>query len=82
MQVYQAVIVSKLLYGLDTLQFTEAQGNKLDTFQLKGFRIILNVKTTYIEKNLSNGLGLNLLHLEVHALDYGSHLQASGVSRF
>ena len=50
LQVYQAVVISKLLYGLDTLQFTETQGQKLDTFQLKGFRKILNVKTTYIDR--------------------------------
>ena len=36
--VYDLDIRSKLLYGLESLQLTEATINKLDVFQLKGLR--------------------------------------------
>ena len=40
LNVYNAVVLSKLTYGLETLQFTEAQGNVLDAFQQRGLRKI------------------------------------------
>ena len=36
--VYNAVVISKLLYGLETLEPTESAGKLLNTFQLKGLR--------------------------------------------
>ena len=36
--IFDAVIKSKLLYGMETLQLTEALSNKIDAFQIKGFR--------------------------------------------
>ena len=51
---YQAVIVSKLVYGLETLQFTEAQGRQLDTFQQRGLRKILGIAPTFIDRTNTN----------------------------
>ena len=34
--IYDAIVRSKLLYGLETLQLTDAISKKLDAFQLKG----------------------------------------------
>ena len=42
-----AVIRSKLLYGLDTAQLNESQMQRIDLFQLKGLRKVLNMKTTF-----------------------------------
>ena len=49
-----AVIRSKLLYGLDSMQLNEPQLKKLDIFQLKVLRKILKMKTTYIDRNNTN----------------------------
>ena len=54
LQVFQSVCVSKLLYSLEALQPTEATASKLDTFQLKGLRKILNMETTYINRENTN----------------------------
>ena len=50
-QVFNAVCVSKLLYGLEALQPTDSTAALLDTFQLKGLRKILNMRTTYIDRS-------------------------------
>ena len=42
-----AVIRSKKLYGLDSLELTQATRQRLDSFQLQGFREILRQLTTY-----------------------------------
>ena len=50
-EVYNAVIKSKLLYGLEPLQLRESLKKNLDTLQLKGLREILKMKTTYVNRN-------------------------------
>ena len=54
LNVYNAVIISKLVYGLETLQFTETQGKQLDTFQQRGLRKILGIAPTYIDRSHTN----------------------------
>ena len=49
-QVLNAVVVSKLIYGLETLELTEGVANMLNTTQLKGLRKILNMKTTFVDR--------------------------------
>ena len=53
-QVLNAVIVSKLIYGLETIEPTAGVSNMLDTFQLKGLRKILEMKTTFIDRANTN----------------------------
>ena len=45
--VCDAVIRSKLMYGLESLQLTKELRKTLDTFQLKGLRQILKIPTTW-----------------------------------
>ena len=52
--VHNAVIRSKLTYGLASANLTHAQLCQLDSFQLKGFRKILGLKTTFIDRHNSN----------------------------
>ena len=52
--VYNSVIISRLLYGLESLQTTDNTGKLLNTFQLKGLRKILHLHTTYVDRNNSN----------------------------
>ena len=46
-RVYDAVIVAKVLYGLESIPLTKADGRKLDAFQMKGLRKILKIKNPY-----------------------------------
>ena len=52
--VYNSVIVSRVLYGLESLEPTENIGRMLDLFQLKGLRKILNLHTTFVNRNNTN----------------------------
>eukprot|EP00972_Heterocapsa_arctica_P080433 11853521-Heterocapsa_arctica.AAC.1 len=44
LRVYDAVIVSKLLHGLEALSLTESDRKKVDAFQFRGLRKILGIK--------------------------------------
>ena len=52
--VFDAVIRSKLLYGLETAMLTDAAQHKLNVFQLKGLRKILRMKTTFVDRANTN----------------------------
>ena len=52
--VYNAVIRTKLLYGLETLELPTSQISRLEAFQLKGFRKILKMVTTFVDRNNTN----------------------------
>ena len=53
-QVFNAVVKSKLLYGLESMQLTQSSLRKLDVFQLKGLRKILKLETTFVNRENSN----------------------------
>jgi hypothetical protein len=52
--IYEAVIKSKLLYGLETTQLPRSCLNKLDAFQIKGLSKILGFKNTYWDRSATN----------------------------
>ena len=52
--VYNAVIRTKLLYGLETLELPTSQTSRLEAFQLKGLQKILNMVTTFVDRNNTN----------------------------
>ena len=54
MEVYDAVIKAKLLYGMESLQMRTTSKRRSDIFQLKGLRKILRMKTTYGNRNNTN----------------------------
>ena len=54
MQMFNAVIRAKLMYGLETVVMNTRVKGMLDAFQLKCLRKILQVPTTYIDKQFSN----------------------------
>ena len=47
MQVYNAIIVSQLTYGLSTVQLTPTMLAKLDAFQMRGLRYILKIEHSF-----------------------------------
>ena len=48
--VFNSVLRSKLVYGLESLELIESMRQKLDVFQLKGLRKILRMQTTYVNR--------------------------------
>jgi hypothetical protein len=52
--VFNAVLSTKLLYGLESMIAPVQALKRLDTFQLKGLRKILNIKTTFIDRTQTN----------------------------
>eukprot|EP00975_Prorocentrum_lima_P010749 2283458-Prorocentrum_lima.AAC.1 len=52
--VWNAVIRSKLLYGLESLQLNRSHRDMLDVFHLKGLRKILRLTTTYVNRSNTN----------------------------
>ena len=51
---FNAVILTKLTYGLETVQGTDSQFNKLDVFQMKGLRKIPGIPPTHIDCSWTN----------------------------
>ena len=47
MQVYNAIIIAQLTYGLNTLQMTPAMLKRVDAFQMRGLRYILKMDHSY-----------------------------------
>ena len=47
LSVHDAVISSKLLYGLDSASLTNAEYERLDSFQMKALRKMLGIKHSY-----------------------------------
>eukprot|EP00975_Prorocentrum_lima_P003394 744121-Prorocentrum_lima.AAC.1 len=54
--VWDAVVRSKLLFGLETMMLTRESRRRLDVFQLKGLRKILRMVTTYVDPTNRNDL--------------------------
>ena len=52
--IYDAIIRSKLLYGLETIHLTQALSKKLDAFQMRGIRRILNRRSTFVDRSNTN----------------------------
>jgi len=52
--IYDAIIRSKLLYGLETIHLTEGMQKKLNAFQIRGLRQILKMEHTHINRNNTN----------------------------
>ena len=46
-QVYNAIIISQLIYGLNTLNITPALKNRLNAVHMRGIRYILNIGHSY-----------------------------------
>ena len=54
LQVYDAIVKSKLLYGLECIQLTHVEQNRLDAYQMKGIRRILNIPPTCVDRTWTN----------------------------
>ena len=43
LRVFNSIVISKLMYGLETIQLTQTELNKLDSFQMKCIRRNLKI---------------------------------------
>ena len=48
------MIITKLTYGLETLQYHQNTFHRIDTFQMKGLRKILWLEPTFIDRSPEN----------------------------
>ena len=56
LNIYDAVVRAKLIYGLETVQVNDSLKQKIDAFQLKGLRQILKMQTTFVNRGNTNEL--------------------------
>jgi len=54
LQVYDAILRNKLLYGLETVHLTQTQQRKVNALQLRGLRKILGLSTTCVNRSNAN----------------------------
>ena len=76
--VFDAVVRSKLVYGLEGTQIPKYLENKLNVFQLKGLRKILGWKTTFVDRNRTN----KKVYEAASCLKNPKHVPGKDVSRF
>ena len=58
LQVFDGTVRSKLLYGLECVQLTQVEQDRVDAYQMKGIRRILNIPPTHIDRTWTNKLVL------------------------
>ena len=54
LNVVQAILFSKVLFGLESAELQATALEALDAFHLKCLRKILKMKTTFVERNNTN----------------------------
>jgi len=69
LQVYDAIIRSKLLYGLETMQLTQNEKARINAHQIKGIRRILGIPPTHIDRSWTNELVLKKANDELNKQD-------------
>ena len=76
--IFDAIVRSKLLYGLETLHLTQSMARKLDVFQLKGLRKILGMSTTFINRGNTN----NKVYAEATRIAFNKEGDPRSIRRF
>ena len=54
LQIYNAIIISQISYGLDVMHLTESLYSKLDAFHYRGLRIVLGISHSYWSRVSNN----------------------------
>jgi len=73
--IYNAVIQSKLLYALETIEIPVALLSRLESFQLKGLRKILSMTTTYINRANTSEEVFRRANLHIAANHHGTKIE-------
>jgi hypothetical protein len=71
LQVYNAIIIAQLVYGLNTLNITPGIKKRLDAFHMRGLRYILNIEHSFYSHTTNKEVldKVNLLINEVDPLE-------------
>ena len=68
---YNALIMAKLVYALESLALPDRLLDKLNTFHLRGLRQLLGMRTTFIRRENTNELVLHKASERVNAIPGG-----------
>ena len=66
-QVYNAIVRSKLLYGLETVEVNSSIRNKIDIFHRRGSRQIFQIPTTHIDRTKTNRFVMDFANAQLRA---------------
>ena len=66
LEVYDAIIKNKLLYGLETIHLMQAMQEKFNTCQLRGLRKILTLQSTYMNRAQTNAYAMKKANQEIN----------------
>lgn len=64
-RVFESILRSKVLYGLECIQLTQPDLDKLNAFQLKNLRRILKIPPAFIDRSYSNQRVLDMIR-DIH----------------
>ena len=78
---YDAIIKSKLLYGLETAQVSRADLKRIDAFQLRGIRQILGEKHTYWDREATNHILFDMASRIISETNKGKREPGSNIGR-
>ena len=67
-QVYNAIIISQLIYGLSTLNITPNIQHRLNSFHMRGLRYILNIDHSYYS-HVSNEEVIDIMNLAINGAE-------------
>ena len=65
-QVYNAIIISQLIYGLNTLNITPGIKDRLNAFHMRGLRYVLNIDHSFYS-HISNEEVINRMNLAINS---------------
>ena len=68
LQVFNAIIISQLTYGLNTISITESVRNRLNAFHVKGLRKILGIAPAYYS-GVSNEKVIDKMNLVINKVN-------------
>ena len=70
LRVFDSILRSKVLYGLECIQLTQPDLDKINSFQMQSLRRILKIPPTFIDRSYPNQRVLDVLrdthHLSIH----------------
>ena len=79
---YNAIIKTKLMYGLESAQLNDSIKKYLDTFHLKCLRKILNLEHTYLDRENTNKHVYETAEREMNKHNLGKHKELIKLSEY
>ena len=81
--VFNAIVRTKLMYGLESVQINDSLKKHMDTFQLNAYRSILGLKHTYIDRLNTNEHIMNTAETEINKHNNsGTHKTITKLSEY